>query len=87
VRPRIEQALAALRAEGIICRCVGSFARPDAHFGPGSDIDILIESRHGHSDAELWGRVSSLLPGIAVDVIFADALAAEDLAYMLGAAR
>lgn len=54
LQPQVQAALQAFAKRGVACAVIGSFARQSAIFAEGSDLDLLIESRAGLAEVELW---------------------------------
>lgn len=74
--------LAALRAEGIDARLVGSTARGDVHAD--SDVDVLVLRHGAHSPLAVVALCERVAGGRrAVDVVFADLLNPAALRGML----
>jgi predicted nucleotidyltransferase len=69
LRPEVDAALAALQALGVSATVFGSFARGAAYFGPGSDIDILIQDANGLDEETLYRAVHSCIKLLPVDVV------------------
>ena len=87
LREQIQQALDALRHRGVVCEVIGSFARADAFVDAESDLDILVESRGGLAEADVWDLAWAHLRDVDVDLVFAEHLPAKKVALMKEHAR
>ena len=87
LRPQIERTLVELRRNGVVCEVIGSFARSSERFDEASDLDILVESKGGLAEGDIWDIAWTHLTDVDVDVIFADRLAARKVALMKEHAR
>jgi predicted nucleotidyltransferase len=87
LRPQVERVLEELRRRGVTCEVIGSYARESAFFDASSDLDILIESSPGLSEAEVWDIAWSHLPDVDVDLVFADQLPPRKVSLMKEHAR
>ncbi len=82
VRPQVDRMLAEMRRRGVVCEVIGSYARHSSIFDDGSDLDVLVESHPGLSEADVWGIAWDALDDVDVDLVFASILASEKVALM-----
>ena len=78
VGPQVDACLLAMREKGVVVTVFGSYARGDA-FGPGSDINLLIEDRAGLRDVELWTIAWDAITSIKTDLVFSNDATPERL--------
>lgn len=81
VAPEVDACLLAMREKGVVVTVIGSYARGDA-FGPGSDVDLLIEDRGGFKDVDLWTIAWDAITSVETDLVFSDDLTPEKLSNM-----
>lgn len=84
---QIQETLEALRRCGVVCEVIGSFARAGTLIDAESDLDILVESKGGLSEAEVWDLAWTHLRDVDADLVFADHLPATKVALMKEHAR
>ncbi|WP_345540780.1 hypothetical protein [Variovorax defluvii] len=84
---QIQETLEALRHRGVVCEVIGSFARASALIDAESDLDILVESKGGLSEADVWDVAWTHLRDVDADLVFADHLPATKVALMKEHAR
>jgi len=87
LREQIQEALEALRGRGVVCEVIGSFARASALIDAESDLDILVESKGGLSEADVWDVAWTHLRDVDADLVFAEQLSAKKVALMKEHAR
>lgn len=87
LREQIQETLEALRCRGVVCEVIGSFARSGAFVDAESDLDILVESTGGLSEAGVWDLAWTHLRDVDADLVFAEHLPANKVALMKDHAR
>jgi len=87
LREQIQDVLAALRGRGVVCEVIGSFARASALIDAESDLDILVESKGGLSEADVWDVAWTHLRDVDADLVFAEQLPEKKVMLMREHAR
>lgn len=87
LRPQIEQTLAELRRNGVVCELIGSFARANETLDAESDLDVLVESKGALSEGDIWDIAWTHLTDVNVDLVFAEHLPLHKVKLMKEHAR
>lgn len=79
LRPQVAQMVRAMREAGVSFQIVGSYAKPNGYFIPGSDLNVCIMAHPGLKDAHVWEIAYRTIRDAPIDMRFVEDMSAIDL--------